>query len=296
MPDWRRHPLTDRTVRIAPARATRPNDFQEGRAARRCPFCGGAEADTPEESDRVADDTGNWLTRVVPNRFPAVEGDAGLQEVIVESPRHVRRFADLTPPEATAAVTAWARRITHWRADGRFDHTLVFKNEGPTAGASLQHIHSQVMVLPEPPERVAAMWRAYAAGKRPIDHAIEADDLWQTAAPDAFRFAYETVLRPTDNGPSLAQIAEGIGADRLAATLTRLVTAVTRAAKQDDYNLIVQAAPASLAAELGDPWWIEVVPRSSVIAGLELATDLWVSAVPPEEAARQLADELALLT
>lgn len=293
MPEWRHHPLIDRAVRIAPARATRPNDFQQGKAARRCPFCGGSEPDTPEASDRIDNEHGDWLTRVVPNAFPAVEGDEGIQEVIVESPRHVRRFAELTPAEATAAVTAWARRLVHWRHDGRFDYTLVFKNEGPSAGASLQHIHSQVFVLPKPPERVSAMWESFRQGLRPTEHPIWSDDLWQAATPDAFRFAYETVLRPTADGPSIAQLAQGGGAERLAAVLGRLVTAITRVAQQDDYNLIFQAAPASLAEELGDPWWIEMVPRSSVIAGLELATGLWVSAVPPEVAAKQISEGLS---
>lgn len=297
MSSWRFDPLNQRRVRIAPARALRPNDYASAGAIKkhRCPFCAGAEEDTPPEVDRISDATGAWLTRVLPNQYPAVDGSDGVQEVIVESPRHVQRLADLTEEELTTVVTCWARRLVHWRRDGRFDYLLLFKNEGPAAGASMQHVHSQLMALPTAPAQAAAMWEAVCRGDLPQGEIVIVESAtWELLSPAAPRFAYECWWRPTTTELSLEALADGVGASELAQNLRRIVAAVTTLGRCDAYNLIVQVPPASLASDVGDRWWIEVVPRSAGIAGLELATGLWVNPVGPEEAAQRLAEELAL--
>ena len=87
--DW----LSDRWVIFAPNRTTRPDDYDrtphiEPDSHLRCPFCCGAEHETPEASlvlprvdwestrstrqrERSQPRT-EWLVRVVPNKFPAV--------------------------------------------------------------------------------------------------------------------------------------------------------------------------------------------------------------------------------
>lgn len=291
---WRFDSLNRRAVRIAPARAERPSDFAGESVLRRCPFCAGAEADTPTEVDRMDDAAGRWLTRVVPNQYPAADGPDGVQEVIIESPRHVRRLVDLTDDELAATVTCWARRLLHWRRGGRFDYALLFKNEGPAAGASLQHVHSQLIALPTAPASTAAMWEAVLRSDASQDESpIVETTTWKLVSPVAPRFAYECWWRPKAGEMTLEALTGGVGASGLAQSLRRIVAAVTNRSRCDAYNLIVQAPPASLAREVGSRWWIEVVPRSAGIAGLELATGLWVNPVGPEEAARRLADELA---
>lgn len=284
-------------VRIAPARAERPNDFADETTTRRCPFCTGSEADTPREVERIDDPEAMWLARVVPNRYPAVDGRDGAQEVVVESPRHVRRLLDLTEAELEAVVVCWARRLVHWRDHGAFDYTLVFKNEGLAAGASLQHAHSQIIALPSAPAQPAAMWEAIRRGESVQGGSVVAQTKkWEVVSPPAPRFGYECWWRPIGDAMSLLEVARGEGASELARQLRRIVVAVTTLSRCDAYNLIVQTPPASLAREVGDRWWIEVVPRSSGIAGLELATGLWMNPVAPEEAAQRLAEKLTELT
>jgi UDPglucose--hexose-1-phosphate uridylyltransferase len=182
----------------------------------------------------------------------------------------------------------------HWRCEGRFDYTLLFKNEGPAAGASLQHVHSQLIALPTAPASAAVMWEAVLRGEAPQGESpIVETATWQLVSPAAPRFAYECWWRPKAGELSLEALADGVGAGQLAQSLRRIVAAATNLSRCDAYNLIVQVPPASLASEAGDRWWIEVVPRSAGIAGLELATGLWINPVSPEEAARRLADKLA---
>ena len=84
--DW----LSDRWVIIAPQRCDRPDDFSTVPACEgvnvasasqsNCPFCIGHESETPpalavysaEGAD--PDGTAPWVVRVVPNKFPAVNG------------------------------------------------------------------------------------------------------------------------------------------------------------------------------------------------------------------------------
>lgn len=269
-----------RRVRIAPRRDERPSDYAP-HEQRRCPFCSGSEADTPPELDRIEGPDG-WLARAVPNRYPAFESPDGEHEVIIESPRHACRFVDLSPDEATAAVQIWARRIAHWRADARYAYQLVFKNEGPAAGASLEHTHSQVVALPEAvstPLPVASNGLVFDRGAHFLAEAASAP-----------RFACESLVRPTDTTHDFVGLADDpLQAAELARRIVRTLNAVRSASGVAAYNLTVNA-PAD-----GSAWWIEITPRSAVTAGFELATGMWINATPPEVAAERIAEAASQL-
>lgn len=283
---WRHDPLTDRCVRVAAGRADRPNDFADDGAAKKpCPFCRGAEERTPAATDRVEDSAGGWLTRVVPNRFPVVEGDDGAHEVVIESPRHVSRYLDLTVEERVAAVAAWARRMSHWRNDGRFDCQLMFKNEGPAAGASLSHIHSQIIAFPVAPPVVGPMWERLAAAPDTLGGLPAATlDGWQVISPPAPRGAFEAWILPA-GAPQPFSEAD---APSLSAVLARVIGAIGAEA----FNLVLQMPPTSAPANIQSRWWLEVIPRTSTIAGIELATGRWINSVSPESAAEKLRERL----
>src|SRR5213078_1418890 len=60
----RKTPITGDPVILAPDRDERPNVYEGGP----CPFCPGAESETPPE---IARDGQPWRVRVFPNKFPA---------------------------------------------------------------------------------------------------------------------------------------------------------------------------------------------------------------------------------
>ncbi|MGL4513123.1 MAG: galactose-1-phosphate uridylyltransferase [Lacipirellulaceae bacterium] len=292
MSEWRDEPLTGRRVRVARARAERPSDLLDGGVppARACPFCAGAEGMTPPELSRLPDDAGGWRVRVVPNRYPALDGPDGSQEVIVEAPRHALRFADLSPDEATAAVATWAQRIAHHRDSGESAYTVVFKNEGAAAGASLGHVHTQLVTLRDPPRGPAlAVPLGPGAIRDPLvfeSHAA-APGLVAMSSP-APRFAYECWVAPRDPRADFAALAdapdEAAGVARL---LRRVIVAATGAAGAAGFNLVVHT-PGRDDPRSG--WLIEVTPRVAQVAGFELATGLWINVVSPEAARDRLAE------
>ena len=86
--EFRQDPVTGRWVIVAIDRRARPNDFwiESPRAVGRehCPFCEGHEAMTPPEvlarrADGSAPNTPGWRVRVVPNQFPALAIEGGLE-------------------------------------------------------------------------------------------------------------------------------------------------------------------------------------------------------------------------
>src|SRR4051812_28581198 len=80
MAEFRKDPITDLWIIVAPERAQRPLPSLILGAALQpdhCPFCVGNEDDTPAEifAVRAKDTEANqpgWIVRVVPNKYPAL--------------------------------------------------------------------------------------------------------------------------------------------------------------------------------------------------------------------------------
>ena len=186
---------------ITPGRAERPDQFEmrdwEPHGPDGCPFCEGHESDTPPELDAdrpdgSAPDGPGWLTRSVPNLYPALvpeedvesgkdaESEAGAfastadpllassrsaepdmfasrpaighHDVVINSPRHIQSIGQLEPAELEVVVAAWRRRMNA-RADAPYVQLIL--NEGPDSGASLEHSHAQIGASPFVPASVA---------------------------------------------------------------------------------------------------------------------------------------------
>jgi UDPglucose--hexose-1-phosphate uridylyltransferase len=202
----------------------------------------------------------------VPNLYPAFER----QEVVVSSPRHVRSIEELTREETGAVAQAWAARANTARAEG-FPYVHALLNEGRDAGASLPHAHTQLVWLREPPPAVAAERGLSLEG----DVVLERDGL-VLLCPRVSRLAYELLIAPAE--PEAGAFASA----RLPAALDLLAEAVRR--------LHAVEGPVPLNAWLHDTahWHLELLPRLSVLAGIELGAGIYVNALPPEEAAERL--------
>jgi UDPglucose--hexose-1-phosphate uridylyltransferase len=175
MPELRRDPITHRWAIIATERATRPKDFKFDHArppkGRACPFCPGHENLTPPAIAAVPAGVGphgtDWRVRVVPNKFPAlrIEGQLdkrpdgiydrmngiGAHEVIIESPDHDFKLHQLPPAHLLEALEVYRHRMKDLQGDPRFKFSLLFRNHGEAAGASIAHGHAQLIALPVVP-------------------------------------------------------------------------------------------------------------------------------------------------
>jgi UDPglucose--hexose-1-phosphate uridylyltransferase len=270
----------------------------------RCPFCEGRERATPPETFALgppgrAADAGGWWVRVVPNKFPAfgpwtengVRGDifkrrtaVGRQEVVVHSPHHVRSLADLSARELEHVAEAWQARVAAAREEG-FPYVHALVNEGAPAGASLAHSHSQLVWLREEPplvlqERLEQEGAPYCVLCRVVQEELEQRirivaerDGLVLLCPFAGRSPYEMLVaaRSCEEdaftssrlGPALELAAEG---------LRRLHVAEGR-------------VPINAWLHGGPHWHLEIVPRLTVLAGVELGAGYYVNPLAPESSA-----------
>jgi UDPglucose--hexose-1-phosphate uridylyltransferase len=315
MPELRTDWLTGRTVILAEHRAERPNEFvaalsdvRPAIATTPCPFCPGQESITPPAVFSKVDDDGSWRVRVVPNKFPALAVDeaasAGAHEVIIESSRHVDRMSALTAAEFADVLDAYRERLAHWHASGRFQYGLVFKNLGAQAGASLAHVHSQLVALPLPPAPVAAelerarqcfgehgtcpYCRWIDRERKAKDRVVLERDGLIAFCPYASLQPGEVWLMPTGHEPWIERRPRPAASDSLADVLHALVVRVEAILPRPAYNLLVRTTPWQADAAAFGHWRIEILPRTYPFAGFELATQIYINPISPTHAARQL--------
>jgi UDPglucose--hexose-1-phosphate uridylyltransferase len=264
MADLRHDAMTGRWVAIAPARATRPGAGEPASDdPASCPFCAGNEELTPPETLRLGDGPTGWQVRVVPNLYPALER----QEVVVHSPAHVHSFGELDAAAIDLVAEAWQRRA---RDEGGFCFPIL--NEGHEAGSSLPHSHSQLAWLPAPAPLAVA-----ERGLPAIVEVLERDGI-TAGCPVASRVPYELVIAPSRSE------ADGLRSDLLAPALHLLAELIRRLQRIRGMELV----PLNAWLHDGPHWHLEVFPRTTRLAGLELGAGVYIDSVAPEDAAAEL--------
>ena len=202
--------------------------------------------------------------RVVPNLYPAFDR----QEVVVHTPRHARSVAELDNEELALVAEAWQRR----RAAEPSGYLHVFVNEGREAGASLPHTHSQLVWLPDAPPETQ-----HGVDRERWNVVAERGDL-VLACPYASRVPFELVLAPAK--PRASAFTDEL----LPEALQLLGDAVSRV------HRAAGAAPLNAWLHDSSDWHLEVLPRLTILAGVELGSGWAINPLAPEDAASALRD------
>lgn len=296
MPEIRQDPVTGHRVIIAPERAARPDEFG-GAASGGCVFCPGREGETPAEVARLPAPGGGWRARVVPNKYPALDGASGGQhEVVIESARHETRFAALAEAEVVDVLGLWQDRLRALRGAGRFLHAAVFKNEGPAAGASIEHVHSQILAVGgwerDTLFRDAHLQRGGCAlcGEGDPGRAVAARGGCVARVPFAPRFPDEVRLAPAAH---LARFEDetAAGLRALAGLLLDVLGRLGAVLGPFPYNLTLYTAP--LTEPVDYHWHLEILPRTTRPGGYEWGTGSFINPASPEASARRLREARA---
>ena len=333
MSELRRDPIIGRWNIIETDAPSGPENFEidpHALSGSKCPFCYGNEALTPPEiyALRSPGSTVNgqgWNLRVVANKFPAlkIEGDlarrgvgvfdlcngVGAHEVIVETPDHHRQMADLTLDEVSNVLTAFKARSLDLRGDRRLKYTLIFKNFGLSAGASLEHTHSQLIALPIVPKRVQEELKGSERYFDFKDRCPYCDMLSQEFQDDrrlvcdnrsfaAFcpfmsSFPFEIWILPKDHQADFAKIQTEAIAD-FARILKETLLRIRVVLQDPSYNFIIHTAPIESRERDEYHWHLELIPKLTKVAGFEWGTGFYINPTPPEASAQLL--RTAILT
>jgi UDPglucose--hexose-1-phosphate uridylyltransferase len=188
--------------------------------------------------------------------------------------------------------------------DPRLGYVQVFKNHGAAGGASVEHAHSQMLGTSLVPRELRAELDAAAAyhdrhgrcifcdlidrelsdGQRVI---LETDHFVAVAAW-AGRFPYETWLLPRRHEARFDRLTD-VELTDLAAAIRTILRRLAAVAGDPAYNMVLHTAPAGEAPHYH--WHWEILPRTTGIAGYEVATGSYLNPLPPEEAAARLRRE-----
>jgi UDPglucose--hexose-1-phosphate uridylyltransferase len=325
MPELRVDPLSGHRTIVAGERSLRPGGAPtcappEPIDRERDPFAEGHEDRTPPELYAVRPGGGEpnspgWTVRVVPNLYPALAPPGseaaparhanadlftalpatGAHEVIINGPQSVLSLAELPVEQVASALEVWRERM---RAHADSAYLQLIVNERREAGASLPHTHAQLYALDFVPAEVAReRERAGAYTTRTMGQSLLGDLVAEEVrlrerivaidedavlmAPYGSRLPFQLMLAPRrprarfeEDGPTGAALLHD-GLSRLARHL----------GSSPPLNMWVRTAP--LGAE-HFCWRIDVMPRLTHLAGLELSTGVNLNIVAPEHAAALL--------
>jgi len=327
MSELRQNLANKEWVIIATERAKRPEDFikplkeeaPKPEYSPKCPFCPGNESQTPTEILRINDDQGNWLVRVVPNRFAALSPDCdpthtlngfqrsiqgfGYHDVVVESPLHNTTTALLPVEHIEKILEVYRERYQQLQKDPRVASVIIFKNHGEAAGTSLEHPHSQIVATPVIPlsmrNRIEESTRYYddegecvfckvlreelKEGKR----IVAETEHFAAFVPFAAASPFNTWIVPKTHRSHYLLMSDEEMAD-LAVMMKTVLGKIYFGLNDPDFNYVLRVAPWDDMDNRGMHWYLTILLRLTKTAGFELGSGIIINTSLPEENARFL--------
>lgn len=320
MSQLRLNPLTGRWVTIVADRAQRPTDFAprssqvEAEPDRPCPFCPGNEEATLPALETL-DEGGHWKMRVIPNLYPAFDGDepfavhhlgpvhveaeaSGIHEVFVYTTDHTGGGQHISDDDAGQMMQMLSRRLQQHANTPNVRYTQAIINHGREAGASLAHPHGQLLGLPFVPGEILEEQRAFSRfeGGCILCATIEAElvdggrvlfanDQVVAVSPYWAGSPYELLIIPRSHDLHLTDSSQdtlkGVGV-----AIRDSLLALSEVHGDLAYNLVFHTAPHHYSGSYH--WHVHLFPKLITTAGFERGTGVMINIIPPEFAAEQL--------
>lgn len=326
----RQDPITGRWTVFAPGRVQRPDEYPKRpppSSAANCPFCEGHESWTPPEvaairpGGRAANGPG-WSVRAIPNKFPSLTPDSreeevardpegfaqqpgrGFHEVIIETPDHTSRLANLSSVQVRRFLRVLRDRARALAAMPEIASLVVFENSGPESGGTLFHPHAQIVAVPEIVPRLSEE----LAGLSRFPHAAEGGCPFETVTarersartrivreaegftaycPFASEFPYEVRIMPHGHHGSFGGATDP-EIDVLGELLPDLLRRYEEIAPEASYNFVVRSVSDARPEQATYHWHLDLLPRLIRPDGFDLGGGIFVNPFTPEVAAQEL--------
>lgn len=292
--------ILGRWVVVTSVRKNRPHEHSQlhkpakSTPPEKCFFCPGNEHLTPPEIDRVATGSG-WEVRAFPNKFPAFDSLSskayGRHEIIVETPNHQSTLSELSEENLLHYLQMLKRRMQDAQKDPRLKYTIIFKNEGQAAGASLEHSHTQLVSMEIIPPSIVKLSKKTAKfsklylKKKLI---IAQNSHFYAICPKASRFHGEIWILPVQMAPSLISLDDSKLAS-LSSLLKTVLAASDEANNFAPYNIVFHS---SAHHQDAFPFHLQILPRTAHWAGFELGAEVYMVSSIPAQSAKQLRETI----
>jgi len=285
-----------------------------------CPFCPGNESRTPPEVYRLplSGKSSAWEVRVVPNRFAALTlnedatrieegrffrkmGGFGVHEVIIESPSHNTPMALMAYEQVEKVLRAYQERYNTLKKNRQLKFITIFKNHGRASGTSLIHPHSQLVATP-----IAATYyrRKFDVAVNYYDdvgrclycdliawnlkkrgRVITETDEFVVVHPYASHVPWETWIIPKRHSASFG-LFPAKHLPELAMVLKDTLFCLYWGLDNPAFNYAIDT---STTEDEEDPyyhWHIRILPRTTMIAGFEIGSGIYINTALPEQTAK----------
>jgi UDPglucose--hexose-1-phosphate uridylyltransferase len=327
MSEFRQDPASGDWAIIAPGRAKRPEQLVTNKPIRKpapkgtCPFefrnlCRSKDQ-WPPIFPAVFDKKTDMV--VVPNKYPALahgnvcavpgfhgpyhtESGMGEHELLITRD-HLKAFADVDARTAERIFETFQERHQALGKDPCLAYVSTFFNWGSWAGASIWHPHYQILALPIVPPHVVHSLRGSEAYFRKHERCVRCDviktelkekkrivakDAHAVAfAPFASKHPFEVSIFPRAHLPSFGH-SPASAVRSVARVLQDVLRRMKRQLNDPDYNVFIHGAPLDYRKYPYHHWHVEVLPKTTISAGFEFATEIDINVVDPDEAARIL--------
>lgn len=318
----RQDKATRQWVIYAPARRKRPRDFKQASGSpsplpaysAECPFCPGNEHELPPVLFELGPDPDRWQTRVIANKFPALDPRGarertkhgifiamegfGHHEVVIETPRHDRDLSIMDHAEVAAVIETYHRRYVDLLNKAGVMMAIIFRNHGERAGTSLIHPHSQIIAMGIVPNSIR--WREEEAQRYYdewgacvfcdiLDHElregariIHQNSSFATFVPFAAEVPFEVWIMPRRHSADFQAITDGEKQD-LADALRHVLGRLRETLQDPDYNYVLNTWARYRANEPQLHWYLQVRPRIMTPAGFEFGSGMSINPSVPED-------------
>lgn len=328
MSEFRQDIINKNWVLIAESRGGRLSDFKDHPAtppelpeiSNPCVFCPGNENLTTGEVARYPK-TGEWLVRVVTNKYEAVGHVIGkrVEDFYVSRPGigdhevvitryHNQPTALQTPDLIDLTLQVYIDRLNDLRQHDEVHYVHIIQNHGLQAGATIVHPHSQIFAIPFLPDRIrdelvgtrnyftlhgACVYCEMILHELRIGERVIIDNLdFLAIAPYASKMPFEIHILPKRHRPSFHEITIS-ERKSLAKVMKDVFSRLYERMQNPAYNYYIHTVPLGgiISTKSHDDrqsyhWHIVVLPRVNVWAGFELGTEVYVNVMPPEKAAK----------
>ncbi|MCL4372543.1 DUF4921 family protein [Candidatus Parvarchaeota archaeon] len=292
---------------IVPGREHRPKELEtedEGsKNLKDCPFEPGTVDRINLEIMHVNEP---WTTMVIRNKFPELDGNTpleyengffssisgyGYNEVLIESPKHSDKFENMALKKSLEWLNTLIEREEDLYSRNYIKHVMVFKNYGASGGASIGHSHTQIIAWPEilgTPAVEIEITKKYLKENHSCiyEDAIKKEEarvLFETekvaaVAPYGSRFSGESMILVKRHVNYIMDLSQE-EKEELVEGLKKIIQTNKRLFGEQAYNFVIHENK----IEKDYHMHIEIYPRLSNLAGIELGQNVFVNTMMPED-------------